>query len=225
MERFWEEARLSGFDTVFAVDFEGSDRTGVVEYGIVSLTADGLGQAYTGLCAPISSVVPDRDRKTHGLGSRELANQSPFADQWELFRGLRGRGPFLAHSAQVEDRFLRRQWRTPGSVPDWSSPGEEGIEWGPWLDSCELFRSFQTEGGAGLRQLIEREGLAEALDEFGANHCPPERNKWHAALYDSAASALLFQRLLSICPDWSLGRVFRESGRGSGGAAEQTGLW
>jgi len=217
--RFWEEARAVGFETVFAMDFEGGDRTGVVEYGIVAVGPGGIGEARTGLCAP-SGKIPFRDRETHGLSDHQLASARPFADQWEIFSEFRRKGPFLAHSAAVEDRFLRRQWRTPGEVPDWSARPGTGMAWGPWLDSCGLWRGARPGESAGLRDCVEAAGLAGELEATAAGCCPPGRCRWHAALFDSLASALLFRFVLESHPDWGLRRVFLESGGNA--SAEQT---
>tara|TARA_R100000027_G_scaffold67263_1_gene65299 strand:- start:25370 stop:26053 length:684 start_codon:yes stop_codon:yes gene_type:complete len=218
--QFWTEAHRAGFHSVYAMDFEGGDRTGVVEYGVVEVTAEGIGKVWTGLCAP-GAVLPSRESETHGLYASDLIGKDPFSEYWELFRDLRRQGPFLAHSAQVEDRFLRRQWRTPGEVVDWSGGKEPGFQWGPWLDSCGLFRSVRPAGSASLGSLVKEEGLQEFLDEVAVVLCPEDRCCWHAALYDSIASALLFDRILQICPEWSVRRVFRESvGRGEAPAEQ-----
>ncbi|WP_185694703.1 3'-5' exonuclease [Puniceicoccus vermicola] len=224
LARFWNEAHAAGFESVYAMDFEGGDRTGVVEYGVVEITAEGIRQTWTGLCGP-ASVVPAWESDTHGLYQEDLTGKPPFSDFWELFRDLRRSGPFLAHSAQVEDRFLRRQWRTPGEVTDWSFAGRSVIEWGPWLDSCGLFRTLRPGGSASLGDLVAAEGLVEPLDGLAVDRCPEKRACWHAALYDSMASALLFERVVAEKPDWSLGRMFRESqGRGEA-PAEQIDLF
>ncbi|MGE9291028.1 MAG: 3'-5' exonuclease [Puniceicoccales bacterium] len=218
--QFWIDAQSAGFSSVFAMDFEGGDRTGVVEYGVVEISADGISNTWTGLCGP-SAAVPAWESDTHGLYQHDLNGKPPFADYWELFRDLRHRGPFLAHSAQVEDRFLRRQWRTPGEAPIWSTPGITGIEWGPWLDSCGLFRTIRPHRSAALGETLVAEGLQDNLDHLAKEHCPEKRACWHAALYDSLASALLFEQVLAENPQWSLARTFRESqGRGEAPAEQ-----
>lgn len=196
------------------MDFEGGDRTGVVEYGVVALGADGVGEAWTGLCAP-AAEIPARDADTHGLTGRDLAGSEPFAARWDLFRDLRRQGPFLAHSADVEDRFLRRQWRTPGEVPDWSDPPAAGADWGPWLDSRGLARAVRPRESAALGDLIDAWELGPELAECAERHCPPARRRRHAALFDALACALAFRVVLEARPDWGLRRVFRESRGGS----------
>ena len=38
-------------------------------------------------------------------------------------------------------------------------------------------------------------GLQGQLDELAERHCPPDRRRYHAALYDALAGALLLTRL------------------------------
>ncbi len=224
LAQFWTEAEQAGFGSVFAIDFEGGDRTGVLEFGVIELTASGWGESWTGCCAP-ASTIPTRESETHGLYREDLLGKPPFGDYWELFRDLRLRGPFLAHSAHVEDRFLRRQWRTPGEVPDWSVPGGSVIEWGPWLDTCGLFRTLRSGGSASLGDLVRSENEAETLDQIALERCPEDRARWHSALYDSIASAVLFALVLRECPHWSLRRLFRESLGRAESCAGQMGLF
>lgn len=225
--RFWREAGEVGFDTVYALDFEGSRESGVVEFGIVGIGRDGIREAHTGWCAPLGQL-DWRERITHGLSEERLANFPPFAVEWERFRAARAAGPFLAHAAAVEDRFLRRQWPTPGMMPDWSGAGTRVAEWGPWLDTCALFRGLAPDReSAALAPLVEAENLGEALGGQAARFCPPERARWHAALYDALACALLFLRALEARPEWTLWRWFRQSRPGSGpeAPAAQLGLF
>ena len=223
MSRFWAEAKEVGFESVFALDFEGGDRTGVVEFGVVEIKSHGVADCWTGLCSP-SEDIPRRESETHGLWTHNLKDREPFAAYWEFFRDLRRKGPFLAHSAQVEDRFLRRQWRTPGEVVDWSGKSRTGIGWGPWLDSCGIFRSIYPSSPAGLGHLVGAENLGAELDDLAGLRCPEGRARWHAALYDTLASALLFGCAVGHKQDWGVGQFFRAS-RGEGvESGEQMGL-
>ncbi len=220
---FWREAEAAGFDSVCALDFEGSDRTGVVEFGYVVFDAGGIRKTRTELCRP-HATISVREAETHGLRGHEFGATLPFAEYWEEFRDLRIKSPFLAHSASVEDRFLRRQWRTVGEVFDWSEVPSRVIGWGPWLDSCTLARSVIEGGSAALRPLVEGWGLSGELERLAAIHCPARRRGWHAALYDSLASVLVFRRVLEARPGWGIRRVFAEC-RGTGSDGEQAQLF
>jgi DNA polymerase-3 subunit epsilon len=52
-----------------------------------------------------------------------------------------------------------------------------------------------TTGAAGLAELVATHGLQGELDRLAARHCPPERRRHHAALYDALAGALLLGAL------------------------------
>ena len=41
-----------------------------------------------------------------------------------------------------------------------------------------------------------RQGLSAELEKAGRGHCPAERRRYHAALYDALAGALLLRALL-----------------------------
>lgn len=220
---FWKEAGQAGFKTVCALDFEGSARTGVVEYGWVAFGSEGILESGTALCRP-QRPVSWKETETHGLRSEDLGDTVPFSDFWTEFRDLRRRSPFLAHSAAVEDRFLRRQWPTAGDVPDWSAMPSRVFGWGPWLDSCSLVRTVISGGSASLRSVVEGWGLLDDLETLAVAHCPERRRGWHAALFDSLASALIFQRVLEARPGWGIRRVFAES-RSKGGEGEQEELF
>ena len=136
------------------------------------------------------------DVAVHGLEEKALAAHAPFADEWEYFAGLRERGPLAAHYAGVENGLLKSVWPYPRNSPDFARPGENVIEWGPWVDTARLYAQFypQLESGR-LESLVTVCGLQAELDALAAQHCPPARRRYHAALYDALAGALLLATL------------------------------
>lgn len=69
-------------------------------------------------------------------------------------------------------------------------------EWGPWIDTGRLYPQFYpTLASAKLGDLVAVFGLQERLDALAAEHCPADRRRYHAALYDALAGALLLGRL------------------------------
>ena len=125
-----------------------------------------------------------------------LAGERPFADEWEYFAGLRERGPLAAHYAGVENGLLKSVWPYPRNSPDFARPGESAIEWGPWIDSARLYAQFYPRFDSGrLETLVAASGLQSELDALAKVHCPPERHRYHAALYDALAGALLLASL------------------------------
>ncbi len=185
---------------VFALDFEGCERTGIVEYGVACLRGDRVVLAETGLCRPKSDLLPV-DTATHGLRTPQLNEKASFETLWERFAHWRAEGCFLAHHAAVEDRLLRHYWPC----------ARGGLSWGPWLDTRALYANvFDALESHKLSDLITRFELEDALDRLAKQWCPPARQRFHCALFDALASAVLLQALCR-CPgfeavtlDWLL---------------------
>jgi DNA polymerase III epsilon subunit-like protein len=180
---------------IFFVDFEGSRASGILEYGVAEVLGGRIVGTSTRLCRATGRVRAE-DVAVHGLEERALAGLAPFADEWDYFAGLRERGPLAAHYAGVENGLLKSVWPYPRSSPDFARPGERVIEWGPWIDSARLYAQFypQLESGR-LEALVAAGGLQGELDDLAKEHCPPERRRYHAALYDALAGALLLASL------------------------------
>ncbi len=181
--------------TIFFVDFEGSRASGVLEYGVVTLRRGEIVDSRTRLCAATGDVRPE-DAAVHGLRAETLAGEPPFADDWELFAAWREQGPLAAHYAGVENALIKSVWPYPRNSPDFARPGERVIEWGPWVDTARLYAQlFPALGGGGLESLVTACGLQPELQSLAVRHCPPGRGRYHAALYDALAGALLLARL------------------------------
>ena len=176
---------------IFFVDFEGSRASGILEYGVATLLRGRIVETRTRLCRAIGRVRAE-DVAVHGLTESLVAAEAPFADDWEYFAGLRERGPFAAHYAGVENSLLKSVWPYPRSSPDFARPGESVAEWGPWIDSARLHAQLYPRlSSSGLEALIAQSGLQAELDALAVEHCPPERRRFHSALYDALAGALL----------------------------------
>ena len=180
---------------IFFVDFEGSRVSGVLEYGVATLLGGRVVEAATRLCAATGRVRAE-DVAVHGLSESELAGRAPFADEWEYFAGLRERGPLAAHYAGVENALLKGVWPYPRPSPDFARPGERIIEWGPWLDSARIYGQLYPQLASGkLEDVIAACGLQGELDGLATQFCPVERRRYHAALYDALAGAVLLASL------------------------------
>ena len=91
---------------------------------------------------------------------------------------------------------MKSVWPYPRNSPDFARPGERMIEWGPWIDSARLYAQLYPEIGTGrLEMLVGKCGLQRELDALALQHCPAERRRFHAALYDALAGALLLVSL------------------------------
>ena len=180
---------------IYFVDFEGSRTSGILEFGVAEVLGGKITSARTRLCRATGPVRAE-DVAVHGLQESTLAGAAPFADEWEYFAGLRERGPLAAHYAGVENGLLKSVWPYPRNSPDFARPGESLIEWGPWVDSARLYAQFYPRFDSGrLETLVAASGLQAELDALAKEHCPPERQRYHAALYDALAGALLLASL------------------------------
>jgi DNA polymerase III epsilon subunit-like protein len=180
---------------IFFVDFEGCRATGIVEYGVVTVLGGEIVETCTRLCQPCGRLRP-KDVTIHGLREEVLALHAPFADDWEYFAGLRERGPLAAHYAGVENALLKSAWPYPRNSPDFARPGERVIDWGPWIDTARIYAQLFPRFDSGrLASLVAACGLQDELARTAAEHCPPARCRYHAALYDALAGAVLLVRL------------------------------
>jgi DNA polymerase III epsilon subunit-like protein len=180
---------------VFFIDFEGSIASGVLEYGVATLHGGCITAAQTRLCAPTGRIRAE-DAEIHGLRADALAGSEPFSADWELFAGLREKGPLAAHYAGAEGSLLRATWPYPRNSPDFARPGARLIDWGPWVDSARIYAQLYPALGSGrLEAVVAACGLQAELDVLAAQHCPPGRRRYHAALYDALAGALLLASL------------------------------
>jgi DNA polymerase-3 subunit epsilon len=180
---------------IFFIDFEGSLLSGVVEYGVATVQDGKVTSTLTRACAPTGRIRPD-DIRVHGLREDALAGCVPFSADWEVFAARRELGPFAAHYAGAENSLLRAIWPYPRNSPDFARPGNRVAEWGPWIDSARIYAQlYPGLDSGGLETLVAACGLQAELDQLAGAHCPPGRRRYHAALYDALAGALLLGSL------------------------------
>lgn len=185
---------------IHIIDFEGSTQTGVLEWGVVSIQGDSLFDTKTRLCGTESSIDAIESEQ-HGITPELVAECPNFGQDFDLFAKLRKSGPLCAHNASVEDRFLKNTWSYTRQSPDFSNPQENRLltSWGPWLDTLPIYRRLYPDlDSYQLNALIRLFSLEEPLNQLAHLHCPKERIRYHCALYDALASALLLQRLFSL---------------------------
>ena len=179
--------------------------SGILEYGVVSIRAGEIVAARGRICRAVGRVRPE-DFAVHGLDLAATEGHAPFADDFEVFAGLRTTGPLAAHFANAENMLIKATWPYGRAARDFAR--EEGAstpEWGPWIDTGRLYPQARGMRGAGgvvkLGELVAAEALQERLDELAVELCPAGRRHYHAALYDALAGALLLARLAEI-PGW-----------------------
>lgn len=187
--RPWAEVPLH------VVDFEGSRRTGVVEFGVATLLGGRVVGLRTGLCAPLVPV-PGAETRCHGLADADLAGRRPFSAEWPLFNELRGSGLLASHQASVEAALLAATWPHPAAVPAVSETDVAEAQWGPWVDSLALARlRLPSLPDHALASVVAALGLADELAALAEALCPPGRRRAHCAGFDALAAALVVRRL------------------------------
>ena len=182
---------------IHVIDFEGSRQSGIVEYGIATVVGRSITSTYTRICAPMGTIS-DMDRAQHGIHEEVAGLNDPFDYDWALFSGLRENGPFAAHNVVVEEGLMSAVWPYPRQCTNFAEPDIKAADWGPWLDTLQLFRRiYPGLETYGLEALLQEFGLQERLDQLAQLHCPADRRRYHCALYDAIASALLMIQLVS----------------------------
>lgn len=179
---------------VFALDFEGSRKIGIVEYGVVEIFGGAIVSATTRICSP-RAKIPRADSEFFGITNAQAGACRPFSDDIGLFCDMRRRGVFASHNAVAEDTMLRDALPLPPLAPN-PLTGAERAEWAPYIDTCALVKKIFRPKSAKLSDAIAAFGLLPELESLAQNHCPQGRRKWHCALFDALACALL---LLKIC--------------------------
>jgi DNA polymerase III epsilon subunit-like protein len=70
------------------------------------------------------------------------------------------------------------------------------VDWGPWIDTARLFGQLLPTFSSGrLESLVTMCNLQSHLDKVAARLCPADRCRYHCALYDALAGALLLAEL------------------------------
>lgn len=190
MDPFWDEL------PIHVVDFEGGPHCGIVEFGVVSLLGFRIEETATRLCRP-KAAISRKEQATHGISNAAVQASLPFVQEWDRFARLRETGPLAAHFASAENAMIKAVFPYARSSETWIERGRKGSEWGPWIDTGYLYRNYGDDGSSlKLEDLVMRWQLQRELDDLAAKYCPADRRRYHCALYDALASALL---LLQYC--------------------------
>jgi hypothetical protein len=182
---------------VFFIDFEGGIRLGRARVR----HRDAPGRPGDRAHPPLrpDGPHPGEDTEIHGLREEALARCEPFSADWELFAGLRERGPLAAHYAGAENALLKATWPYPRASPDFAQARQPRHRLGP-LDrlGAHLLPALPGDRVGPPRVLVAACALQAELDVLAAVHCPPGSARYHAALYDALAGALLLGSLSRI---------------------------
>ena len=180
---------------VHMIDFEGCLRSGIVEYGVVTLKNGRVVCSASRLCRSVGPVWTE-DTLVHGLTGNDLADHAPFSDEWAFFSGLRSTGVLAAHFSGTEKRLLRNVWPYPRTSRNFVSGSGSVTDWGPWIDTGRMVIEFCPDlPTAGLEDVVKALELSPELDELAGQHCPEGRDRYHCAPYDAIAAALVLRFL------------------------------
>lgn len=164
-----------------AIDFESAGaargRTDVPVQIAISLwnVRDGLGENFCSYLATDQPITWSA-RKVHGIADEDLVGAPPLVSLWPEIKGLLAGRVVLAHGYGTEKRFLR------------AFPGHS---FGPWVDSLLVARAAWPKlPSHSLGELCDRFALTELVTGAHRNR------KWHDALYDATASALLLGHVI-----------------------------
>ncbi len=184
----WQKAKIG------VIDFEGSVRTGIVEYGYVTIKKSKIINSETSCCNPSKKLMAEEE-KSYRLKHAALSTHAHFSDKRELFMHLhRSVDVFCAHHSTIEENFFKMHWPYPTKRQFFKS-----ASWGPWLDTRKIYENlYPSLGDFSLSHLVQTFNLDEKLRENASKYCPPERREPHCALYDALASALLINRFKDI---------------------------
>ncbi len=181
---------------IFAIDFEGSRKIGIVEYGIVEITNGSISACSTSICAPRTNISM-ADSKLFDISTEDAQNFPPFETHLPKFCDMRKRGVFLAHNAVAEDTMLRDALPTAPIVEN-PLTKRNCSTWGPYIDTCVLAKTLFKLKSAKLADVINALQLQNQLNDVAQSFCPETRRKYHCALYDAIASALILIKICSL---------------------------
>lgn len=185
---------------IYAIDFEGSKTLGIVEFGIVGILDGEIFESHSAICSP-KKQISKTDAKFFDI-SNELANRyAPFESHCDLFSSLRSNGIFAAHNFATEDSLIRSHIPSPGRVKNHFTSCDT-LTWSPWLDS-RIFAKFLNPSleSEKLSDVIASLNLNDELQTYAQKICKKNRAKWHRALFDALASALIIKSALSKIKD------------------------
>lgn len=176
---------------IAVLDFEGEVSTGVVEFGVVVIEGSQIISTETEQCRP-SGQLQQKNIEIHGLRHSDLMGLDSFQNKQSFFTELRDSVDlFCAHHASVEENLLKNAWPYRPIRSE-----KQNLDWGPWVDTLRLYKKLYPDiTDYSLAHLVTAFGLADDLEKNALTACPKGRKKYHCALYDTLASALLLTRL------------------------------
>ena len=156
--------------TTYAVDFEGSLATGILEYGLVGIdSVDGIFSAETAFCKN-RGRISDAEFAQHHISEERVATKRDFMDIVPRFLELRRKGFFCAHNAAFENALLNSYCSVV--LKAYGSVSGAQASWGPWLDTCVLHKKYFKKVLRGKNSFVRTEKNCRCgdTDAEGASH-------------------------------------------------------
>ena len=181
--------------TVYVVDFEGSLATGILEYGLVGIdSVGGIFSAESAFCKN-RGRISDAEFVQHHISEERVAKYEDFINVVPKFVELRRKGFFCAHNAAFENSLLNSYCpvvlKTQGGASDSSS-------WGPWLDTCVLYKRYFKKVLRGKIPLSAQKKTADVGDADAKDASGNESDMSHHSFSDDASYIYRSQALPSV---------------------------
>jgi DNA polymerase III subunit epsilon len=167
--------------TFVSVDVETTgldpERDAIVEIGAVKMRGDRVIDEWDTLVS-VDRTVPFAARRIHGIGNEMLIGKPKIADAMKTLLAFAEDGALVEHSNRAFDvLFLEKAHGRPIDAP--------------YVNTCMLSRR--------LFPHIPRHSLDECCKRFAIVNDERCESGRHRALADARATALLLQKLLSLC--------------------------
>lgn len=181
--------------TIYAVDFEGSLATGILEYGLVGIDSiEGIFSAESAFCKN-RGRVSDAEFAQHHISEGRVAKYEDFINVVPRFLELRAKSFFCAHNAAFENALLSSYCpvvlKACGGVSGSSS-------WGPWLDTCVLYKKYFKKVLRGKIPLSAQKKTADVGDADAKDASGNESDMSHHSSSDDASYIYRSQALPSV---------------------------
>ena len=156
--------------TVYVADFEGSLATGILEYGLVGIdSVDGIFSAETAFCKN-RGRISDTEFAQHHISEEQVAKCGDFINVVPKFVELRAESFFCAHNAAFENALLNSY--CPVVLNTYGVGAGSQAFWGPWLDTCVLYKKYFKKVLRGKNSFVRTEKNCRCgdTDAEGASH-------------------------------------------------------
>ena len=189
--------------TIYAVDFEGSLATGILEYGLVGIdSSDGVFSAEGAFCKN-RGRISDAEFAQHHISEERVGRCEDFVDVVPRFAELRAKSFFCAHNAAFENSLLNSY--CPVVLKAYGVASDSQASWGPWLDTCVLYKKYfkkvlrgKIPSFARKKNVGNTDAEGRSPDESGVSQPLSPENASHAYRSQALPSVSL-QTLIDGC--------------------------